>query len=210
MSIEAIIFDLDDTLYDETLYLKSVLRVFASMQGLELKEFPDFSAAQLRRGKGDILLTLLDILGLHDKASHDVLFEIYQSATVSISVRQGVETLLTDLKSKGKKVGILTNGVTSVQKNKVACLNLATRVDSIQYARSCGIEFEKPHPRAFLRICEDLEVNPENAVMVGDNWENDILGALSVNMQTYYVGCSNINKTKDLLNLPEWLATNES
>lgn len=39
------------------------------------------------------------------------------------------------------------------------------------------VEAEKPNPTIFLKACELLGVNPEDAVHVGDDRRNDVWGA---------------------------------
>ncbi|GAF77697.1 unnamed protein product, partial [marine sediment metagenome] len=44
--------------------------------------------------------------------------------------------------------------------------------------------YRKPHPEQFIQVLDDLGVNPEEAVHVGDLVETDIRGAKAVGMKT--------------------------
>ena len=46
----------------------------------------------------------------------------------------------------------------------------------------------KPDVRIFGLACERLGVPPEEVLMVGDNLEADIKGALNVGMKVVYIG----------------------
>lgn len=45
----------------------------------------------------------------------------------------------------------------------------------------------KPNPAYYLEIARRLDVAPETAVMVGDDWENDIVPAHAVGMRTFWI-----------------------
>jgi len=47
---------------------------------------------------------------------------------------------------------------------------------------SGDIGFDKPDARIFRHCLDHLDVSPHEAVMVGDSYTNDILGALGVGM----------------------------
>jgi HAD superfamily hydrolase (TIGR01549 family) len=45
----------------------------------------------------------------------------------------------------------------------------------------------KPHPAYYREILGKIECAPETAVMIGDDWKNDIIPADSVGMYTYWI-----------------------
>ena len=45
----------------------------------------------------------------------------------------------------------------------------------------------KPHPAYYREILEKIECTPETAVMIGDDWKNDIIPADTVGMYTYWI-----------------------
>ncbi len=45
----------------------------------------------------------------------------------------------------------------------------------------------KPHPAYYLEIAQRLDCRPEECLMVGDDWEMDILPALEIGMETYWI-----------------------
>ena len=51
-----------------------------------------------------------------------------------------------------------------------------------------AVGVRKPDPRIFRLACEELGAKPAETVMVGDNLEADIGGALSAGMQAVFLG----------------------
>jgi len=49
---------------------------------------------------------------------------------------------------------------------------------------SWDIRFEKPDPRFFRFIVDQLRVDPSDCIMIGDNYEKDIIGAKDTGMKT--------------------------
>ena len=45
----------------------------------------------------------------------------------------------------------------------------------------------KPNPLYYREILSDIEIDASRAIMVGDNWENDIVPAKSVGLFTYWI-----------------------
>lgn len=73
-------------------------------------------------------------------------------------------------------LGLITNGPSNAQWEKVHKLNLQQYFDVILV--SGDLPWEKPEAQIFEEACRYLQVNPENCIMVGDKIETDILGKL--------------------------------
>jgi len=56
---------------------------------------------------------------------------------------------------------------------------------------------KKPDLKAFLAVLEKMAVNPDEAVMVGDNLENDILPAKAIGIKAILIDRENKIKVKD-------------
>ena len=79
--------------------------------------------------------------------------------------------------SKKYKLGLITNGPSDGQRNKLRHSGLERFFDPEQIVVSGDYPFKKPDPRLFLAGCEKLGVKPEESVYVGDIYGRDILGA---------------------------------
>ena len=177
MSIRAIIFDLDDTLYPETDYVKSGF----SAVGAEMeRRFPikdaykkliEYFSADRRDVYGRVLR---DCGVTFDERDIADFVNIYRTHRPAITLSPEVKETLSILKARGYKLGILTDGRPHQQRAKLEALGLYGLVDAVVVTDELGGEaYRKPNPAAFEAICERLAVLPEEAVYVGDNPEKD-------------------------------------
>jgi putative hydrolase of the HAD superfamily len=94
-----------------------------------------------------------------------------------------VPEVLTELKSRGYKLAIVSNATSGRLIRKAA----AGR-DLTQYFEtiivSADIGYRKPHPKIFQLALDFLKVKPEQTVMVGDLLDYDIIGAQKLGMKT--------------------------
>lgn len=73
------------------------------------------------------------------------------------------------------KIGLLTNGIPSLQREKIAASGLAGFFDEITVSGEHGVG--KPKPEIFRIILGGLGTPPERAAMVGNSLARDIAGA---------------------------------
>ncbi|CAN7020588.1 unnamed protein product [Brassica oleracea var. botrytis] len=84
------------------------------------------------------------------------------------------EKVFKAFKEAGVKVAIVSNFDTRLRP-LLRALRCEDWFDAV--AVSAEVEAEKPNPTIFLKACELLGVNPEDAVHVGDDRRNDLWGA---------------------------------
>ncbi len=94
------------------------------------------------------------------------------------------EELLKNLQ-KQYKLHIITNGFREVQQKKIKASGIFSYFEHIIDSES--VHVKKPNPKIFEHAMELAAVKPENAMMIGDSFEADILGALKVNMHVIHV-----------------------
>ena len=86
------------------------------------------------------------------------------------------------------KLGLLCNTeTTTTDQLEKALANVGLNEFGIAAFASITIGVKKPHPRTFLTVANALQLKPEELVMVGNDLEEDIGGALNVGMSTIYV-----------------------
>lgn len=83
------------------------------------------------------------------------------------------------------KLGIVTNGVSGLQRQKLNGSGLLHWFDAVAVSGEVGIG--KPERGVFDFIAGQLGVNVKDCVMVGDNPERDIQGGLNAGMQTIWI-----------------------
>ena len=82
------------------------------------------------------------------------------------------------------RMHIITNGFKEVQKRKLQKSKLIKYFDSVTISEDVGVK--KPHKLIFDHALTAANANVENSVMIGDNFNADILGALGVGMKAIY------------------------
>ena len=83
------------------------------------------------------------------------------------------------------RLGIVTNNSTAEQIQKLRALNIESYFDTVVISEDVGVA--KPDPKIFSIALERIGVRAHDAVFVGDNWTNDIVGALNVGMAAVWL-----------------------
>ncbi|MBQ1900363.1 MAG: HAD family hydrolase [Erysipelotrichaceae bacterium] len=102
----------------------------------------------------------------------------------SVLKPETVEPLLA-LREKGYKLGLLSNGDSFSQHNKIDHVKVAPYFDEVMVSGDLGVH--KPDKEIFDRMAERLGVNNEECLMVGDVFSTDILGAYNAGMPSAFV-----------------------
>lgn len=96
-----------------------------------------------------------------------------------------LDEVLTELKKKGYKLGIITNTVTSREEHVRMALR---KIDVEKYfdviVTSVDVGHEKPDERIFMTTLRKVRVKPKEAVMVGNRISADIVGGNRMGMKT--------------------------
>lgn len=77
--------------------------------------------------------------------------------------------------ARTRRVGIVTNNQVAEQVAKVGFLGLTKTIDYLIISEAIGAE--KPDRAIYRAALAEARVRPRDAVMVGDSWTNDVLGA---------------------------------
>ncbi len=83
---------------------------------------------------------------------------------------------------------LITNGPEDMQRAAVRAVGLEDYFQIILISGDPDVGVRKPHPRIFGLACEALSSRPAETLMVGDDLEADVRGALQYGMQTVHLG----------------------
>ena len=183
-NVEAVIFDLDDTLYSEKAYVRSGYRAVAEafpqiedMKGKLWRAFEEGLPA---------IDTVLKDEGLLSEEAKAIALERYRFQVPQITLYGGVEALLKRLKQT-KRLGLITDGRPEGQWAKIKALGLESYFDCIIVTDELGgIEFRKPNPLAFLQVQAAFGTAFEKMIYVGDNLNKDFIAPTALGMQCCY------------------------
>ncbi|HKI78641.1 MAG TPA: TIGR02253 family HAD-type hydrolase [Ignavibacteriaceae bacterium] len=105
-----------------------------------------------------------------------------------------VYSTLNKLLKMGIKMGILSDAPSKEAWLRLAYLNFHHIVDAVVTFEDTGER--KPQPAPFLMVLKKLEVKPQEALMVGDWAERDIIGAKNLGMKTAFAKYGDTFDTK--------------
>lgn len=192
--VRAVGFDLDGTLFDHHGSAADAVRNFmtelereptiervTAWFELEAQHFEswragDLTFAEQRRLR---LRDFLEFLSVVVPARDDVLDELFEKYLVDYRrawrAFPGTEAVLENLRGRGIRIGVLTNGNHAQQIDKLNVTGLTHLIDVVCTSEDIG--FAKPDPRAFEILAARLECSTSEMVFIGDNSEMDVAGA---------------------------------
>jgi FMN phosphatase YigB (HAD superfamily) len=134
------------------------------------------------------LRVFLSLLGVYDR-SHNLMFSLRKAYMCPLfdltSMIDGVSSFLKNIKGMGFMVGLISNVYTDLEVFDV--LNRYGLYDFFDsMVLSCIVGFRKPRSEIFKFALNLLHVNPDEAVMVGDDYNADIMGALNIGMKAIW------------------------
>ena len=88
----------------------------------------------------------------------------------------GARDLLSEVRRRGVRVVAVTNNLVSEQEDKLRHVGLRDLFDELVISEAEGVN--KPDPRIFEVALQAAGVMADEAVMLGDSWPNDVLGAV--------------------------------
>ncbi|MHB1435233.1 MAG: HAD family hydrolase [Thermoplasmata archaeon] len=194
-SVQLVLFDLDDTLFDHRrCYRGGLAALRRRWPGLRRQAWAEavdeydrslallhplvlqgtLSSADSRRAR---LRALFRAGGLDpDRATlgeaEAIYAERYRALRRSVP---GSVPLLRRLRAQGLRIGVVTNHQVAPQRAKLRELGLEGLVDQLTISEEVGAV--KPDPAIFESALGTASVDASAAVMVGDSWETDVLGA---------------------------------
>lgn len=194
--ITSIVFDVDDTIYDQQGPYKRAME----------KCFPDFDMAHINQAyirfryysdvgfprviAGEMTTeyfrfwrcreTLLEF-GYHeiDEPTGTHFQEVYEYELENISMLDEMRLTLDFLKTKNIPIGVITNGPTEHQLKKVKKLGLYDYVAPQRVIVSQATGFQKPQKEIFNLAAKQFGMNPATTLYVGDSYDNDVMGAFN-------------------------------
>lgn len=199
-----IIFDVDDTLYDQALSFhttfKKLISTTYSYDEIDQiyrssREYSEVLFDQSERGEitvlewqvGRITRALEDV---NIPINHELALEFhnqYMNEQRHITLFPEVETLLDYLSKKDVTLAILTNGDVTHQSMKINELHLEKWFPKENIFISGAYNIAKPQPEIFHIIEEQLPCKSEETIYVGDSFEKDIIGAKQVGWQAIWM-----------------------
>jgi len=207
---KAVLFDLDNTLYDYDTPHKKALKNVHSVLSKEIKitfkrfiELYEISKKEIHRelsgtasSHNRVLYFQRVIEKTHNTVNPRVILKLYSAywsmLLKKMKLRKGVLGALKEIRKRGIKIALVTDLTTHIQLRKIERLGITDYVDFLVTSEEAGSE--KPHAIMFLLALNKLDILPKDAIFVGDNIINDIEGARSVGIDTVLIKKGKLSK----------------
>lgn len=204
--LETVLFDLDDTLHDDTASYRAAAEQVAeeiaaahAIDALALKAAyvneaesfwqrlsPDDLSMKLAPLREQMWRDALSAVGLDHPALPAHAADRYTVIrNERLELFPGAIDLLRSLRERGIKLGLVTNGFSETHREKIELLRLGPMFDAVFIADEVGMI--KPDPLLFAHACLKLQSAPARSAMVGDRYERDIRGAAQAGLFTVWV-----------------------
>lgn len=201
--INTVIFDVDDTLYDQRFTFKQALVESFSYDFTEStidqiyllsRKYSDDVFADEQSGK--ITSEDLQVYRMTE-AMKDVGFDISKADALQfqqtylfyqhrITLIPEIKQLLDFLTNKDITLAILTNGIKDHQQMKINQLKVDQWIPSTHQYISGALPYQKPDRRVFDFVIDDLSLDRSSTYYVGDAYINDVLGAKSADLSVVW------------------------
>lgn len=194
--IEAIVFDLDDTLISEKQYIESGFKAVAKelnrIYSLNSEEIFNKMLELFNESSINVFNRILDLLNI--KYSENIILDLircYREHTPEIEFFEDVIPVINKLKKSGYKLGIITDGYKETQLRKIDVLKCYDLFDEIIVTDELGREYWKPHEKPYKLMAEKMCVNFKNMIYIGDNVNKDFVTANKLGIKTVYINREN-------------------
>jgi putative hydrolase of the HAD superfamily len=193
MRIKAVLLDLDDTLWPVApviQYAESTLYDWMAIHTPNVVQH--YSIDQLRASRNALIKTnprfeydlwalrhallskVFSELGEESEKAHDAM-AVFANARNQVTLYEDVLPALSQL-SEHVVLGSISNGFADLR-----AIGISTHFKVSLAAHSFGCA--KPDPRIFMAACTELNLMPDQVMVVGDDLLLDVLGAQQVGMQ---------------------------
>jgi putative hydrolase of the HAD superfamily len=184
--IRFVVFDLDDTLYNERQFVYSGYRNVANYLGknhnLDSKElYMNMCDFFKENGRKNLFDFICNKCGINQDIGE--LVSIYRTTKPQLNLYDDAYKLLADIKGE-YKLGIITDGESQVQWNKIRVLGVEQYFDKIIVTDDKGKEFWKPSKKPYIEVINHFGGKPNEFVYIGDNPNKDFISAKKVGMYT--------------------------
>lgn len=199
MGVQAVVFDVDGTLYPSIkMYIRSIgffiqhpllVMKFNSVRKeiRSIRPIHDFKHLQASLLAESTNMSVEEAKG----TIQAIMYNKWENIFRGIKTFPYVLPVLTELKRRNFLLGVLSDFPVLT---KLAYMNLEGLWDCALASEEAG--YLKPNPEPFLATAEKLDLEPSQILYVGNSYEYDVLGAKQVGMKTAHFTRKRGNNTE--------------
>ena len=120
-----------------------------------------------------------------DDLIQDTAWAFRQRSTSHLRLYAGAKNLLLRLRDAGKEVCVLSNAQSLFTLPELEQLGVAGLFDRIYISSDYGVK--KPDPTFFRIALEEEKIDAADCLMIGNDYECDILGAKKADIDSFYI-----------------------
>lgn len=174
---DIVVFDLDDTIYKEVSFVRSGFKAIGRHLGHDT--FADELISSWEAGK-NAFETLIDTHSLDISVGQ--LLEIYRSHYPELKLDASTASVLDALVASGRTLGLITDGRSLTQRNKIKALGLLRWISDDNIIISEEFGTSKPNVRNYRFFM--AKYPSSTFAYIGDNIAKDFVAAKSLGWQT--------------------------
>jgi putative hydrolase of the HAD superfamily len=184
--IRAVLFDLDDTLYDQRAWLAEAWQAVAGAVAAFGLAPGDLAAALAEiaaegSDRGRIIDRALERVGAAGVPLEPLVQAFRSHGPERLAAYPGVPAALAQLRARCP-IGLVTDGDPGIQRAKLRALGLCDAFDVVVLSDELGRGYRKPNPAPFRAALFALGVAPQETLFVGDRPDKDVAGAAAAGM----------------------------
>jgi putative hydrolase of the HAD superfamily len=191
--ISTVIFDLDDTLYDEIDYCRSGFQATARFlkHSMKLPEWVTedaiFRNLLHHFNEGNRTRTFNATLDdMNIEYTDEVIFsliKLYREHEPTLQLPEDSRKVLDELQGQ-YHLALLSDGFLPAQELKLKALGIVDLFKEVLFTENLGRSYWKPHKKGFEMLLNKLNQPAAQCVYVGDNAEKDFIAPNELGMQT--------------------------
>lgn len=186
--IKLVIFDKDGTLIKlDNIFGNWIIKIadnlkcmikdkndFYKHMGFKKNEFKfTFDSVIAKGTNDDVRNSIFEFILKNNKIDQKTIINLIKSKWIDADVNKNdliqcgdIIKVFSYLKNKNIKIAICTSDDRNVTEKTIKLLNINHFISSVQ----CGDDpiSSKPSPEPIWKICSDLQINPQNTIMIGD------------------------------------------
>lgn len=199
--MDAIFFDIDDTLYDQAQpFCYAVRKVVGPVSATDDQLFASsrrhsdevFAALAAGNRPSDAMYvrrmreTLADAgVSISDDTARELQRVYATSSGEAMALFPGMDKVLDECR-RHAQIGVISNGRGARQRDKLRILGIDRWVNPNAIFISDELGMAKPDPGIFRFACSGVGARPERSIYVGDSLASDVPGALDAGMRVVW------------------------